>query len=98
MNFQKDPFTGDKMIGYLTGNFIVGDVPKELVSKILKIENEEKIKFVTAGSHLCEYCQNERGNGDHYRGSYVWPEMLRHYISKHHYKPPQEFIDFIMNV
>jgi hypothetical protein len=54
------------------------------------------------GFHTCPFCGNAhssnvlyvKGNGK----TYIFPEMLSHYIRKHEYKPPQEFIDVVMQL
>lgn len=93
-------------IGWLDSknDFPKGDVPKEVIDKIKNMEPYIRTK----GWHSCEFCteaddkRNSRsstefkveGNGK----TYCFPQMLVHYITKHNYKPPQEFIDAVLEL
>ena len=53
------------------------------------------------GFHMCEYCNGETSSGDVHLtfGSgktYIMPDMIVHYIERHGYQPPQEFIRDVM--
>jgi hypothetical protein len=55
------------------------------------------------GSHECELCppdQGPSGNGELYiptaKLCYVAPLMIAHYVDAHNYKPPQEFVDALL--
>ncbi len=86
-------------VGWLDGrlDYETGDVPVEFLKKLegVKMANFHK------GSHVCELCHQVSGNGvGMIKGknkSYAFPQMIIHYIRDHNYKPPQEFIDLIMN-
>lgn len=59
------------------------------------------------GFHVCEYCETdgqrpETSSGDVTLNfangrSYVMPDMISHYVKDHGFKPPQEFIDDVLN-
>ncbi|WP_160148400.1 hypothetical protein [[Leptolyngbya] sp. PCC 7376] len=54
------------------------------------------------GFHCCEFCDNATGNGQicvrHPNGNwYSAPTMLHHYVTVHHYLPPEEFIEAVLN-
>jgi len=59
--------------------------------------------IVFAGIHECELCQFQPAYGKDnifipYQGSiYVAPELIVHYIAAHRYKPPQVFVDAVMD-
>jgi len=61
------------------------------------------------GSHACPYCESDEGDRFSRESSgtvtlemdngvrvYVLPDMFLHYVEKHFYKPPQQFIDDVM--
>ena len=61
------------------------------------------------GFHVCEFCRGNKeskypitSSGDvtlHFDSgrSYVMPDMVLHYIADHHWVPPKEFIDDVIN-
>lgn len=56
----------------------------------------------SCGPHECEFYQNAYTSGEirvfGLNGAvYAVPTMIRHYIIKHQYQPPQVFIDAVMN-
>ena len=86
--------------------FPTGDFPeKERV--LYKLKNKKKA-WLCKGSHECDFCEKSpykngirtrgpNGNGEYRFGKYSAPALIRHYIKKHNYKPPQEFIDAVIN-
>ena len=97
-------------IGYLSidEEFEKGEVSNNFLTK-LKVLWNEGMTLGSMGSHECEFCIDE-GNYKN-RGlsssekvlidkenkiKYLFPEMIFHYITKHGYKPPKEFIEFVM--
>jgi hypothetical protein len=101
-----DRFKDYVCIGWLDSShdFPKGDVPKEVVDKIKLMDPYVRTK----GWHSCEFCIDEDDKRDsrsstEYKvdGSgktYCFPQMLIHYIEKHNYKPPQEFIDAVLSM
>ena len=75
-----------------------GDVPKGFLKKLSGADICGRHK----GSHNCPFCGDDDSSNVRYvvgKGiTYVFPDMLDHYISEHHYKPPQEFIDVVMDL
>ena len=62
------------------------------------------------GTHACEYCHGvSKGNQFSHLSSedvilyfengnsWMMPAMILHYIADHQWKPPQEFVDDVMN-
>jgi len=93
---------GNKVnIGWLDkDDFTKGEVSSELIEKIKGAPVAERYK----GWHSCPFCdpsngrpercstnQEIEGNGK----TYIFPSLLPHYIEKHKYLPPQEFLDAI---
>jgi len=76
--------------------FEKGDVPAGFSSRLSDLEVVHRHK----GYHNCPFCDG--GSGDKVlavkgKGKvYFCPSMIQHYVTKHHYKPPQEFIDAVM--
>lgn len=83
-------------------NFKKGTVPSGLIEKL---KDAPKIAQ-NLGYHNCPFCekQSRETMSDNVkmiigRGVvYCFPDLIRHYITEHHYKPPQEFIDDAMNM
>lgn len=81
-------------VGY---TFEKGNVPDEFIEKLKHLP----IISQHLGSHICPFCGNDKssnvriviGNGVYY----MTPAMIAHYVEKHNYKPPQEFIEAVMN-
>ena len=92
-------------IGWLDtkADFPKGDVSPELIEKIKSAQTTERYK----GWHDCPFCDKSKGRVAHCSTNqevssngktYVFPELLAHYIEKHHYLPPQEFLDAVEKV
>lgn len=82
----------------------VGKVPIGFIKKLKNYYKKEYAIMQTAGSHKCEFCGDiDDGYSNEIRVLglngiiYAAPSMLKHYINKHKYLPPQEFIDAVMN-
>lgn len=77
-----------------TGNFSEREKVIELLSSMERYN-------LCKGFHVCDFCGEDRGNGElhvSYKGQrYQAPAMIIHYIRDHNYKPPQEFIDAVLN-
>jgi hypothetical protein len=64
------------------------------------------VSSLTLGKHACGFCRQERaieGNGEyHYYVpdglTFSAPVMVIHYVEKHGYRPPQEFLDRLVSV
>ena len=88
-------------IGWLgEGNFIpTGDVPAEFTSK-LEVLCEAPI-HLHRGFHGCEYCHEALGNGQirvaRHGTWYAAPTMIHHYVDRHLYCPPNEFVEAVLN-
>jgi len=88
-------------IGWLDDkhDFPKGDFPekKDLLFKLKKLKTYKHTK----GSHTCQICGKRLGNSEFiikYNNIYYHaPNSLSHYIIKHDYKPPQIFIDAVLN-
>ena len=77
-----------------------GECPRKFIDKLKKI----KLSMHTKGWHNCPFCDSAKSYSEYYipilptknRKGYHAPEMILHYIEKHNYLPPQEFIDAVM--
>ncbi len=106
------PIENFKMVavGYLSidEEFEKGEVSTSFLTK-LKVLWGEGTTLGSMGHHECEFCIDE-GNYEK-RGTsssekelvdkennikYFFPEMIFHYITKHKFKPSNEFIEFVM--
>lgn len=57
MKFEYHRVTGDKMIGYLRGEYPQGEVPTGFLEKLIALQKSDRIgETLTAGHHTCEYC------------------------------------------
>lgn len=50
------------------------------------------------GYSPCRMCGCNNGNLEFTDLSYVWPEGLAHYITRHGVRPPQKFIDHVLSM
>lgn len=106
-DYDKNPKQIDKnelAIGWLDGpDFPRGKVPEGFLEKLDNARTIERHK----GWHDCPFCPVKSGVSGPTKSStvleiesgkkrYVFPGMLKHYIEKHKYLPPQEFIDTVM--
>lgn len=61
-----------------------------------------EVEHVGLGVHTCPFCKME-GTGEYRfynpqkRRGYVAPALFFHYMDEHHYAPPQEFIQAVLN-
>lgn len=83
--------------------FPIGEVSTEFLEK-LKWFNEKPFPLFYLGHHQCEFCEDiEATSSCELRivGSdgtvYATPSLIIHYIEKHNYLPPQQFIDAVLN-
>ena len=89
----------------------VGGVPEGFVEKLYQLFHNGVV-LASLGFHECEFCTNQfvkklprdalsssakRLRDEKNKIDYMFPEMIFHYIKVHQFKPPQVFIDFIMN-
>lgn len=81
---------------------VVGGDDNDLTELFL-IKLKEFVKHHTVnlyrGSHRC-WCGKAQSNGEirvkHQGITYVAPWMILHYVAEHQYKPPQVFIDAVL--
>ena len=88
-------------IGWLSNQhpFSVGSVD---TMTLMRLE-EYLIVNKCRGFHVCEFCGEEKGNGEiEIKGSngdiFVSPSMIIHYIKEHGYRPPDVFIKAVNGV
>lgn len=81
-------------------DFPTGDVPQGFIQKLHSLKSVNHSK----GWHTCPFCGNSnreigsyelqvRRNGI----TYLSPALIIHYIKKHNYKPPREYIEAVIN-
>jgi hypothetical protein len=92
-------------VGWLEGDDLLhslGNSPSELVKLLKQYDVQNRCR----GFHTCEYCSEwgsevATGNGEIWvvkdETLYIAPYLIIHYIEKHDYKPPAEFIDAVLN-
>src|ERR1043165_5309086 len=84
-------------------SFPTGLTPASVFQRLEVLLADPFQPVVSAGKHACTLCQfkSERsgsinlfvpGNGV----IYVCPELVLHYINAHHYAPPTEFCDAVL--
>jgi len=88
----------------------VGEIPKEFIGK-LKTLFHTGVMLASMGHHDCEFCLNQgvkelskeaQGSSEKIlvdadkKIKYKFPEMIFHYMEVHKFKPPKEFIKFVM--
>lgn len=97
-------------IGYLSidEEFEKGEVSMNFLTKLRVLWHEGNVSG-SLGFHECEFCIDEgnyegRGKSSSEKTlvdkenkiKYIFPEMIFHYITKHKFKPSNEFIEFVM--
>lgn len=80
-----------------------GEVDPMIIKTLSTLSPSERYK----GYHGCDFCRENgvryvEGSSVNYEISgngkiYCFPGLLKHYIEKHEYKPPQEFLDAVMS-
>ena len=93
-------------VGWLDNpDFPKGDVPLNFFEKL----KNAKLFKSHKGGHDCPFCTEISGGSSsdarssrvyaiEYNGiKYIFPALLTHYIKVHHYRPPKEFINAVMN-
>ena len=82
--------------------FNAGEAPEGFLDKLKKYSEDDFLVLQTKGCHGCDFCQENNFSSNEIRvvgkdGSvYASPYLIIHYIEKHNYLPPQEFIDAVM--
>lgn len=78
--------------------FLKGEVPYGFIEKLSNLKEIHNHR----GFHTCPFCNESRGNKilsvEGEGVVYFCPDLIKHYIKKHNYLPPQEFIDAVMNL
>lgn len=94
---------GQLSVGWLDEShpFPAGDVSPLFLDK-LKTLCKEKIVRQTKGMHFCETCKKQSGSAEiEVIGEngviYAAPTLIFHYVKDHHYLPPEEFIQAVLN-
>ena len=96
-------------VGWLNSAFPQGKVPQACLDRLYYI-SQRYLRNRSLGHHECPFCPSHMrgneleiywGNGEIWiRGKgdimYVAPTMIVHYIYRHAYLPPQEFIDAVL--
>jgi hypothetical protein len=90
-----------------THQFDEGDVSAEFLTRLKEFakrscESTEALGWgICMGPHCCDICGRfmAAGNFGVPSGSllFVAPEMIVHYVDEHRYRPPEEFIEAVMN-
>lgn len=82
--------------------FSKGEVPAGFVDNLKIYFELGNTFFHYHGSHDCHFCEHKGNSSKEIRvvsntgQIYASPEGILHYIEKHNYLPPQEFIDAVM--
>ena len=78
-----------------------GSVSPEFLMKIKSFIDNPHVGMPYMGFHRCFLCSTFLGDDELFivgkNKIYVCPDSIDHYIEKHEYLPPQEFIDAVMN-
>jgi hypothetical protein len=97
-----------RAIGWLSAKYSYpkGPSPEAFIERLRSLcgrwgESVRALDWPIAGGfHTCELCNDFRAAGNFGvpagAALFVAPEMVAHYVEKHGYLPPQEFIDAVM--
>lgn len=91
-------------VGWLgrESSFRTGPVTGEFYERLKQLMARRFSPIVCAGGHACELCQFDPayGSGNLFvpEGNrlLVCPELVVHYIAKHHYQPPEVFCGAVL--
>ena len=74
-------------------------VPSAFVDRLAELVKHNLVNEYR-GSHVCWCERRHRSNGEirvtHAGVTYVAPQAIHHYVTHHGYKPPQVFIDAVL--
>ena len=81
--------------------FARGTVPEDFTKVLHDHVSTAFAPMAFGGWHDCEFCDDSKGFGNLIVPTldvvYVAPEMICHYIAQHGYRPPQEFVEAVMD-
>ena len=91
-------------VGWLEGGneFPTGNVPEAFYRRLEQLLADPWQPFVAAGFHQCSICQFDgvAGGANIFIPSsgriLVAPSLILHYINCHHYRPPAEFVQAVL--
>ncbi len=98
-----------RAIGWLHPDhpYTKGEVSAAFLSRLKEFaarcgHSAEALYFgVAMGFHTCEFCGQAHGVGNFGVPSddllFIAPEMIAHYVEKHSYCPPSEFVDAVLH-
>ena len=95
-----------RAVGWLERDhsFTTASVDVSVYRRLMDLFQSPWQPFMFLGIHGCQLCHYEPGcNGTKnlFLGGdgvvYVCPELITHYMNAHHYAPPQEFCQAVMN-
>jgi hypothetical protein len=92
-------------VGWLENGqpFTTGETSKEFQEKLREFCQPEYKVLATRGFHECEFfCREHARSNTEIRvlgakAVYAAPTLIHHYVIAHHYQPPQEFIEAVLN-
>ncbi len=77
-----------------------GNVPSDFIHLLEHLYQRHSLSELEMGYHDCEICDNYISHGQLWLEiedtRYIMPMMILHYIQKHQYSPPKEFIDIAL--
>jgi len=93
-------------VGWLENGkpYSTGETAREVVEKICEFTKMPEIRHLFRGYHECDFCDFvniELGATTvliAYKNKvYAYPGLITHYIEAHYYRPPDEFIEAVLN-
>lgn len=98
--FELEP--GTVNVGWLARwhPFPLGATSEEFRRRLIVFCENPPGRYATRGFHMCDFC-GRAGSSSEMRvigkdRAYAAPVLIAHYVTAHHYKPPQEFIDAVL--
>jgi hypothetical protein len=101
---------GERFIGYWTGKHVTVPGlpdPKKFVDEAWDPDERRAVgEYLKIGSEFaswmgfsnCRICNKRNGTRCLTDGTFVWPEGFAHYVEEHAVRPPQEFVDHVLNI
>ncbi|MEZ5424773.1 MAG: hypothetical protein R2747_00790 [Pyrinomonadaceae bacterium] len=84
--------------------YATGETPKGVCERLLEFRKTSVLRLGFCGRHQCDFCGSEFIDEfgavtifvAYKNKIYVCPDLIVHYIEKHSYLPPAEFIEAVL--
>ena len=103
----EDPPKKLKAVGWLEKGkpYSTGPTLPDVVEKLREFWDAREFRMAFLGVHQCDFCDSQLIDGfgsitsfvAYENKIYVFPDLIIHYIEKHDYLPPAEFVEALLS-